>query len=97
MRREIAGLVGVDCFDTADETVHAVMLDDVARVERVAVERRDEAETIADRRGKVARRAQHADDWDAHGAARHFDAGVEGIAQHDGIVTGPFSFDDFLD
>ena len=95
--RQIACLVGIEGFNPRDESAHTIVLDNAPCIDCMTIQRGDEAETITERCGKVARGAQDSDDRNAHGAARHLHARIERIALHDGIEAQPLRFDNLLD
>ena len=95
--RQIARAVGVDRLDPGDESAHTIVIDNPPRVDGMAIQRGDDAETIAETCGEVTRCAQDADDRNSHCAARHFHAGVEGIALHNGVEARALGLDRLLD
>src|SRR4030095_10885883 len=86
-----------DRFNPGDESVHAIVLDYALRINSVTVQRSDEAETIADGRGKMTRSAQNADDGNAHGAARHFHSRIKRVARNHSIKSQALGLDGLFD
>ena len=94
---KIAGIVETNGANAAHERCHAVSLHDSHGVRHVGFERHDDAESIADSRGEVERRASEADHWNAHRQPARFDPRIESVALDHAVETPALRFDGFFD